>query len=97
MPTRPHSTEYHVLHADTDAGIEGVCTVGDARYTTMRTIDLEHLRHLVIGENPLDRNRLDSKLRAATRHIFTMPDGSGHLTTASGTSLAKPKTSPFTN
>ena len=71
--TRPHSTEYHVLHVYTDDGIEGVCTVGDARYTTMRHIDLEHLRHLAIGEDPLDRQRLDSKLRTATRHIFTMP------------------------
>ena len=26
----------HVLHVHTDAGIEGVCTVGDARYRTMR-------------------------------------------------------------
>ncbi len=66
-------TEYHVLHILTDEGIEGICTVGDARYTTMRQIDLEHLRHLVIGEDPLDRTRLDSKLRTATRHIFTMP------------------------
>ena len=71
--TRPHSTEYQVLHVLTDDGIEGVCTVGDARYTTMRHIDLEHLRHLAIGEDPLDRQRLDSKLRTATRHIFTMP------------------------
>ena len=52
VPTRPHPTEYHVLHVDTDEGIEGVCTVGDARYTTMRTIDLEYLRHLAIGEDP---------------------------------------------
>ncbi|MCY3868325.1 MAG: hypothetical protein OXG87_02135, partial [Gemmatimonadetes bacterium] len=26
----------HVLHVQTDEGVEGVCTVGDARYTTMR-------------------------------------------------------------
>ena len=72
-PTRPHPTEYHVLHVFTDDGIEGVCTVGDARYTTMRHIDLEHLRHLTIGEDPLDRDRLNSKLLTATRHVFTMP------------------------
>ena len=76
-PTRPSPTEYHVLHVLTDEGIEGVCTVGDARYTTMRQIDLEHLRHLAIGENPLERERLDSKLRTATRHIFTMPGSFG--------------------
>ncbi len=72
-PTRPSSTEYHVLHVRTDEGVEGVCTVGDARYTTMRQIDLEHLRHLAIGEDPLERERMDSKLRHATRHVFTMP------------------------
>ncbi len=26
--------ELHVLHIHTDAGVQGVCTVGDARYTT---------------------------------------------------------------
>ena len=72
-PTRPGTTEYHVLHVFTDEGIEGICTVGDARYTTMRLIDLEHLRHLAIGEDPLNRTRLESKLRHATRHVFTMP------------------------
>ena len=69
----PHPTEYHVLHVLTDADIEGVSTVGDARYTTMRHVDLEYLRHLTIGEDPLDRKRLNSKLKAATRHVFTMP------------------------
>ncbi len=72
-PTRPGTTEYHVLHVFTDEGIEGICTVGDARYTTMRLINLEHLRHLAIGEDPLNRIRLESKLRHATRHVFTMP------------------------
>ena len=76
-PTHPGPTEYHVLHVFTDDGIEGICTVGDARYTTMRLIDLEHLRHLAIGEDPLKRERLDSKLRTATRHIFTMPGSFG--------------------
>ena len=74
---RPGPTEYHVLHVLTDEGIEGVCTMGDVRYTTMRQIDLEHLRHLAIGENPLEREHLDSKLRTATRHIFTMPGSFG--------------------
>lgn len=73
---RPHSTrrgELHVLHVRTDEGIEGVSTVGDARYTKMRHEDLEQLRILAIGENPLDRERLNSKLNAATRGIFTKP------------------------
>ena len=67
------SEQIHVLHVHTDAGIEGICTVGDARYTTMRCEDLEQLRILVVGQNPFDRERLDEKLHLATRSIFTRP------------------------
>lgn len=67
-PTR----EMHVLHVRTDEGIEGVCTVGDARYTRMRTEDLEELRVLAIGEDPRARERLYSKCKAASRGMFTM-------------------------
>ena len=73
--TRPQ--EAHVLHVMTDEGVEGICTVGDARYTTMRPVDLQHLRHLANGEDPLDRVRLNSKLHTATRHMFTMPSWFG--------------------
>lgn len=72
----PHGTtteHIHVLHVKTDEAIEGVCTVGDARYTTMRAEDLEQLRLLVIGEDPFDRERLFQKLHTATRGMFTMP------------------------
>ena len=51
----------HVLHVRTDEGVEGICTVGDARYTTMRQEDLDQLRFLAVGHNPLDRERFDSK------------------------------------
>ncbi len=73
---KPHSQaqgHIHVLHVHTDAGIEGVCTVGDARYTTMLPKDLEQLRILTLGENAFDRERLHSKLRAATRGMFAKP------------------------
>lgn len=63
----------HVLHVRTDEGVEGVCTVGDARYTTMRPADLEQLRILAIGADPFDRERLNHKLQAATRGMFTRP------------------------
>ena len=63
----------HVLHVHTDEGIEGMCTVGDARYTTMTRDDLEQLRILTVGEEALDRERLNSKLNAATRSMFTRP------------------------
>ncbi|MEM7032802.1 MAG: enolase C-terminal domain-like protein [Chloroflexota bacterium] len=62
--------EIQVLHVQTDESIEGVCTVGDARYPTMRQIDLDQLRILTIGEDPFDRERLNSKLHAATRGMF---------------------------
>jgi L-alanine-DL-glutamate epimerase-like enolase superfamily enzyme len=64
--------ELHVMHVTTDEGVEGVCTVGDARYTRMRTEDLEELRLLAIGEDPMERERLYSKCKAATRGMFTM-------------------------
>ncbi len=72
----PHSKrqgQIHILHVLIDEGIEGTCTVGDARYTTMRKEDLEQLRILCIGEDPFDRERLNSKLRKATRSMFTVP------------------------
>lgn len=75
LPTRQQRTQepLHVLHVRTDEGAEGVCTVGDARYTTMRKEELEQLRILTIGEEPLDRERLFAKLNAATRTMFSRP------------------------
>ncbi len=67
----PAEDHIHVLHVRTDEGVEGVCTVGDARYTAMRPADLAQLRLLAIGEDPFDRERLDEKLRVATRGIFS--------------------------
>ena len=77
QPIGNRPDQIHILHVQTDEGIEGTCTVGDARYTTMRAVDLEHLRHLTIGEDPLDRTRLNHKLATATRHVFTMPSWYG--------------------
>jgi L-alanine-DL-glutamate epimerase-like enolase superfamily enzyme len=65
--------QIHVLHVRTDEGVEGVCTVGDARYTTMRLRDLEQLRLLAVGQDPLYREGLYAKLRAATRGMFARP------------------------
>ena len=67
------SEHIHVLHLLTDEGIEGTCTVGDARYTTMRPEELEQLRILTVGEDPFDRERLNEKLHLATRSLFTRP------------------------
>lgn len=71
--TASHTEQVHVLHVYTDEGIEGICTVGDARYTTMRRDDLEQLRILTLGADPFDRERLFDKLNTATRGMFTRP------------------------
>ena len=60
-----------VIQVITDSDIQGICTVGDWQYTEMKLSDLDHLRTLVIGENPLDRERIYSKLTAATRLTFS--------------------------
>lgn len=65
--------EVHVMHVRTDEGLEGVCTIGDARYATIRKEDLEQLRILVVGEDPLEREFLYDKLHIATRSIFARP------------------------
>ena len=63
----------HVLHVLTDEGIEGVCTVGDFRYTVMPQDVPEQLRVMAIGSDPLERQRLHGKARAATRRMFVPP------------------------
>lgn len=67
------NAEIHLLHVYTDDGIEGISTVGDARYTTMRPEELEAIRILAVGENPLARERLYQKMMAATRGLFSRP------------------------
>ena len=63
--TRPGYVE--VLHVQTDEGIEGVCTAqgvaGDAAASPLKDA-LEQLRELMVGENPLDRERPSLIVRA---------------------------------
>ncbi|MCH8309596.1 MAG: hypothetical protein IIB17_03765 [Chloroflexi bacterium] len=56
-----------IIRVRTDEGVDGICTVGDWRYTEMHPQQLGQLRQLAIGENPLNRERLYSKLRSAAR------------------------------
>ena len=72
-----------VMQVMTDEGINGICTVGDWRYTELTWRQIAQLRELVIGENPLERNLLLSKLNAVSR--FFNQAGLEVLTTASGT------------
>ena len=55
-----------VIKVITDDGIEGVCTVGDWRYTELNWQQIATLRELAVGEDPLNRDRLWSKLNAAS-------------------------------
>ncbi len=56
-----------VIRVSTDEGIEGICTVGDWRYTEMSWRQIAQLRELAIGEDPLNRERLHSKLNMSGR------------------------------
>ena len=63
----------HVMHVYTDEGIEGICTVGDARYTTITETALTYLKYLTIGEDPTKIEYLFDMLSKATRNIFLPP------------------------
>jgi L-alanine-DL-glutamate epimerase-like enolase superfamily enzyme len=63
----------HVMHVFTDIGLQGVCTIGDARYTTMTEQALAYLKYMVIGHDPFQREHLFDMLSKATRNIFLPP------------------------
>ena len=65
--------EVHVLHVRAEGGLEGVCTVGDARYTKMTGDELDQLRILTLGHSVFDRDYLFDKLDEATRGMFRRP------------------------
>ena len=60
-------------------GVEGVCTVGDARYSTLQASELEQMRLLAVGEDALDREGLWERLHYATRFAFVKPGWFGAL------------------
>lgn len=72
-PARGGPVPYQVMRVTTDEGVDGVCSVGDWRYTEMRPQHVAQLRELVIGEDPLNRESLNSKLNFATRLTFAEP------------------------
>ncbi|MEE8045875.1 MAG: hypothetical protein V3T49_03450, partial [Dehalococcoidia bacterium] len=55
-PTRD-PVPVQVMRVYTDEGIDGICTVGDWRYTELSWQQIAQLRELAVGEDPLDRNR----------------------------------------
>ncbi len=66
-----------VMHVLTDEGVEGVCTVAPIGSEGMGRETLEQLRHLVVGEDALDRERLYQKLHTGTRWIYREPGWAG--------------------
>ncbi len=75
----PAEATIHVLHVRTSEGVEGICTVGDARYSTLRPQELEQMRLLAVGEDALDRQGLWERLHHATRFAFVSPGWFGAL------------------
>ena len=66
-----------VMHVLTDEGIEGVCTVGQVGDATITKETLEQLRLLVVGEDPLAREKLYQKLHGGTRWVYRPPGWAG--------------------
>ena len=75
----PVENQIHVLHVRTSDGVEGVCTVGDARYSSLRSDELEFMRWLAVGQDALDKRGLRDRLHYATRHAFLSPGWYGAL------------------
>ena len=61
-----------ILRVQTDEGVEGLCTGGTSD-VPLTSAHVELLRANVIGENPLDRERLFQKLY--TPHLLHQPPG----------------------
>jgi len=62
-----------VLHVDTDEGITGHCTATSEGVASITETDVEQLRGLVLGENPLYREHLYQKLHQGTRWVYRVP------------------------
>jgi L-alanine-DL-glutamate epimerase-like enolase superfamily enzyme len=62
-----------MLHVETDQGIEGVCTAVGEGMSRLIGDDVEQLRKLVIGHDPLDREFLYQKLHQGARWVYREP------------------------
>ena len=66
-----------VLHVDTDEGSTGHCTAISAGVASLTKRDVEQLRGLVLGENPLHREHLYQKLHQGTRWVYRVAGWAG--------------------
>ena len=65
---------FQVMRVKTDADLEGVCTVGDWRYTTIAEAHLRQLRELAVGEDPLRREEASKQVEVrGTRFLYAEP------------------------
>jgi L-alanine-DL-glutamate epimerase-like enolase superfamily enzyme len=62
-----------VLHVDTDEGITGHCTAISDGVASLTRHDVDQLRGLVVGEDPLYREHLYQKLHQGTRWVYRVP------------------------
>ena len=69
--------EQQVMHVRTDDEIEGVCTVSYGTTGPITEATLEQLRTLVVGEDPVDREKLSHKLHTGTRWVYQQPGWAG--------------------
>ncbi len=72
----PISTEsgvMPVMRVETDEGIVGVCTAERGASADLTSATLAQLRALVVGEDPLERERLYQILHTGTRWVYELP------------------------
>ena len=62
-----------VMRVETDEGIVGVCTADAGASADLTSASLEQLRFLVVGKDPLDRERLYQALHTGTRWLYQPP------------------------
>lgn len=67
----------YVLHVETDEGVEGVCTTPGDGPSCIRADDVEQLKVLTVGEDPLKREHLYQKLHQGTRWVYRAPNWFG--------------------
>ena len=66
-----------VMRVETDEGIVGVCTADAGASADLTSASLEQLRFLVVGKDPLDRERLYQALHTGTRWLYQPPGMAG--------------------
>ena len=62
-----------VMRVETDEGIVGVCTADAGAASDLTSASLEQLRFLVVGKDPMDRERLYQALHTGTRWLYQPP------------------------